>query len=1492
MTSLRRFADSNGDEQLRLKLAGLGDTGNVTLWIGDKRFPVTVDNYTSTETEYHWPSTALNTPTDDPADLEWAEDDRVRVTLVYERARPSAPTYLAVKAPPGEDGTLEVRWEAPDTEGTFPTTHYLVEFLPVGDPRRVERSYVPVGTTSVTRTDLQTGAEYRVLVQALSGDGYGSEATRTITTHGVPASCAPNPGDLWCGVLTVGSRTDAYGYDRETGEDMGDLSDTDVDVGTNSYTISRISVAGVTGTTPGALTFVFHASTRPTTADLDTLVLQVGGRSDSFAFSDATVFSGRSASWFDAGLDWSEEEYVIVRLRQKTASAGAEESGAPLTAAVEGLPEAHDGETAFTFRIAFSEAVSVTPEAMRTRVLTVTGGAVTGAARVDGEPAVWAITVTPDTREALSITLAPTAACDADGAVCTADGRALSIGAAHLVSGPPDDARESNTEATGTPTISGTPQVGETLTADTSGIADDDGLENVSFSYQWLAGDSDISGATGSAYTLADADEGKTVTVRVSFTDDGGNDETLTSAATDAVAGNEEPVAREDVAAWSATMTVEWVYRGYGYYSTDAKKAGSLSPASFKVDGLTYTVKMVETQGWWMYIGVDLELPFDFVLELDGARFASGDASFASYSYGNIYRWEGTGLSWRDGDTVEVRLLRAFEDETAVNSTATGAPIISGTDQVGETLTADTSGIADVDGLDNAAFTYQWLADNAAIAGATGSTYTLADADEGKAIAVQVSFTDDAGNDETLASAATDAVAAAPPENNEATGAPSISGTAQVGETLTVDTSGIADTDGLTSVTFSYQWLAGDSDISGATGSAYTLADADEGKTVTVRVSFTDDGGNDETLTSAATDAVAGNEEPVAREDVAAWSATMTVEWVYRGYGYYSTDAKKAGSLSPASFKVDGTTYTVKMVETQGWWMYIGVDRELPFDFVLELDGARFASGDASFRSYSYGNIYRWEGTGLSWRDGDTVEVRLLRAFEDETSVNSAATGAPIISGTVQVGETLTADTSGIEDADGLDNAAFTYQWLADNAAIAGATGSTYTLADDDEGKAIKVHVSFTDDAGNDETLTSTATETVSFAVQPQVANSPATGAPTISGTVQVGETLTADTSGIADVDGLDNAAFTYQWLADNAAIAGATGSTYTLADDDEGKAIKVHVSFTDDAGNDETLTSAATDAVAAPEPPASPTGLSATASHDSVTLSWDDPGDDSITGYVILRRNRDIHAEGEFTNLVEDTGAAATTYTDDTVEPETPYTYRIKAINEHGESKRSRWFHIDTPAAPTPEPTPESPAEPPASPTGLAADVSHDSVTLTWDDPGDDSITGYVILRRDSAIHEEGTFETVESDTGSAETAYTDDSAQPGRKYVYRIKAINEHGLSEISSWVRAYTPAAPVPAAPTGLSASASHDSVTLTWDDPGDDSITGYVILRRNRDIDAEGEFTTLVENTGAAATTYTDDSVASDTPYTYRIKAINEHGESERSRWFHIQTQAAP
>ena len=106
------------------------------------------------------------------------------------------------------------------------------------------------------------------------------------------------------------------------------------------------------------------------------------------------------------------------------------------------------------------------------------------------------------------------------------------------------------------------------------------------------------------------------------------------------------------------------------------------------------------------------------------------------------------------------------------------------------------------------------------------------------------------------------------------------------------------------------------------------------------------------------------------------------------------------------------------------------------------------------------------------------------------------------------------------------------------------------------------------------------------------------------------------------------------------------------------------------------------------------------------------------------------------------------------------------------------------------------------------------------------------------------------------------------------------------------AYAQDGSAPAKPTGLTATASHDQVILTWDDPQDESISGYVILRRIRENDQGGDFSELVPDTGTAATTYTDDKVASGITYTYRIKAINEYGVSERSRWFHINTLAAP
>ena len=333
------------------------------------------------------------------------------------------------------------------------------------------------------------------------------------------------------------------------------------------------------------------------------------------------------------------------------------------------------------------------------------------------------------------------------------------------------------------------------------------------------------------------------------------------------------------------------------------------------------------------------------------------------------------------------------------NTKATGSPTISGTPQVGQTLTLDTSEIADADGLTHASYTYlyQWIRNNAEIAGQTDSAYTLVDADEGQTIKVKVSFTDDANNAESRTSAAT--VAVAPRPNRPPTGEPTINGTPQVRRTLMVDTSEIADADGLETAVFRYQWFAtiglATVEFHGETSSTYTLGPLSEGLAIKVKVSFTDDRGHSETLTSAATETV------------------------------------------------------------------IAADP------------------------------------------------------------NSEPTGLPAINGTPQVGETLTADTSPIDDEDGLTNATFEYQWIAGGSDIDGATGSSYLLTSSEQGQTIQVKVNFTDDADNQESLTSA--ETLAVAAKP---NTAATGEPTISGTPQVEQTLTADTSPIDDEDGLTNATF------------------------------------------------------------------------------------------------------------------------------------------------------------------------------------------------------------------------------------------------------------------------------------------------------------------------------------------------------------------------------
>ena len=127
--------------------------------------------------------------------------------------------------------------------------------------------------------------------------------------------------------------------------------------------------------------------------------------------------------------------------------------------------------------------------------------------------------------------------------------------------------------------------------------------------------------------------------------------------------------------------------------------------------------------------------------------------------------------------------------------------------------------------------------------------------------------------------------------------------------------------------------------------------------------------------------------------------------------------------------------------------------------------------------------------------DGTEFDRTSVAVADNETTTNTAATGQPGISGTAAVGQTLTATTSGISDADGKTKAedgdsgyAYTYQWILvdgnTETDISGETSSTYRPSSSDVGKTIKVRVSFTDDLDNAEgPLTSEQTAAVTVAV-------------------------------------------------------------------------------------------------------------------------------------------------------------------------------------------------------------------------------------------------------------------------------------------------------------------------------------------------------------------------------------------------------------------------
>ncbi len=551
--------------------------------------------------------------------------------------------------------------------------------------------------------------------------------------------------------------------------------------------------------------------------------------------------------------------------------------------------------------------------------------------------------------------------------------------------------------------------------------------------------------------------------------------------------------------------------------------------------------------------------------------------------------------------------------------------------------------------------------------------------------------------------------------------------------------------------------------------------------------------------------------------------------------------------------------------------------------------------------------------------------------------------GRPVINGVARVGQTLTVSTSGMSDQNGMTEATFEYRWYTHShprelQGVAGYDeGDTYTVGPDDEGKRILVKVKYTDDADNRESIKSARTAPVAPPPDDVI---PPTSPQYLESTYRSPDRDEADVYWSPPIHdgGSRITGYRIEWIEahgswDDPAFVQAdvpeptdwweatAGWWYEIAGLQPCVSYRVRVIASNIAG-DGNASAEATPQAPYPLESTVPDLVEAVVNSAALTLTYDEALNQDLVppaGAFAVKVAGTLHAvdtvavEGQSVTLtladvvtsadavtVGYTNPAGTTHgcivgTAAGLAPsfsDRPATNDTGAADRlHGAESASEWVDADADAEPEPEAEaePDPPAQRPAPPTGLVSEVSHDSVTLRWDDPGDDTITGYVILRRDKEIHPQGTFAEITVDTASADTTYTDDTAKPGRRYVYRIKAINAAGISDISTWVRAYTLR---PAPPTGLVSEVSHDSVTLRWDDPGDDTITGYVILRRDKEIHPQGTFAEITVDTASADTTYTDDTAKPGRRYVYRIKAINAAGISDISTWVRAYTLSAP
>ena len=440
--------------------------------------------------------------------------------------------------------------------------------------------------------------------------------------------------------------------------------------------------------------------------------------------------------------------------------------------------------------------------------------------------------------------------------------------------------------------------------------------------------------------------------------------------------------------------------------------------------------------------------------------------------------------------------------------------------------------------------------------------------------------------------------------NAAASGAPAIvaPNVFRLPATLSVDLSGITDSNGVSRIadSASYKWQRFASNGTTllrdniGTEPTYTLTHRDVGDRIKVVVSFVDDQMTSEgPLTSAATDvitAAAACGGPRLEGGARLQGQPLRVEvekfgtapYVY-GYSHIHLTGEITNIFGLPHYRfrtAAGNTYTIVQLLTAPWGFDVELDRQLANADVNSL-GIQVCGGQIyPFRSAFQSNeSYSFTGAGEDWSGH---AVRNVRFLQDSTSprIYDADTRGSTLE--VRFSETLAPasnlSTSSFEVKKTPQGASEVTVSLTGAPSISDSTvtlriASSSTIVSSDGNVRVKYikpgtgsNNKIADRFGNETATTGFKTVrnfSSSSSQQQVVENTPAEGAPAITGTAEVGRTLTADTAGITDANGLQNAAFTYQWLADDAEISGATGSTYLVDSGDVGKAIKVRVDFT-----------------------------------------------------------------------------------------------------------------------------------------------------------------------------------------------------------------------------------------------------------------------------------------------------------------------------------------